>query len=278
MVLRARQFEFQFPRPALVMGIVNVTPDSFSDGGQFLSPAAAVAHAEQLVAEGAGIIDVGGESTRPGAQPVPEAEERRRVLPVLEQLAARLAVPLSIDTAKPGVARAAVAAGASIINDVGGERSTPELWQVAAETGAAYVCMHSRGTPLTMQANPVYTDVVGEVGAFFAGRLKQLDGCGVGWEQIILDVGIGFGKTLEHNLKLLGALERFGRLDRPVLLGVSRKSFLARFAGAETERLPGALACASLAVQAGVGIIRAHEVAATVQAVRLTEAILAQRK
>jgi dihydropteroate synthase len=162
MLLRARQFRFEFPGPALVMGIVNVTPDSFSDGGRFLAPEAAVAHALELVTEGAAILDVGGESTRPGAVPVDEQEEIRRVLPVIEALASRVQVPISIDTMKPGVARAAVAAGASLINDVGANRQDPAMWRLAAETGAGYVCMHMQGTPQTMQQNPVYQDVVGE--------------------------------------------------------------------------------------------------------------------
>jgi dihydropteroate synthase len=258
---------------------VNVTPDSFSDGGQFLDTAAAVAHALELIGQGAEIIDVGGESSRPGAVPVPEAEELRRVLPVIEQLAGRTQVPVSIDTAKPGVARAALAAGASIVNDVGANRQDDAMWRVVAEAGAGYVCMHAQGTPGTMQASPSYTDVVREVGEFFAARLARLRDCGVSPEQIILDAGIGFGKTVEHNLQLLGALRSFARFERPVLVGVSRKSFIGKVLGAElAARLPGALACACLAVAAGVQMVRAHDVAETVQAIRMTEAILAKRK
>jgi dihydropteroate synthase len=279
MILRARQFEFTFPRPALVMGIVNVTPDSFSDGGQFLDPEAAVAHALQLAGQGAEILDVGGESTRPGALPVDEAEELRRVLPVIEQLALRVNVPVSIDTLKTGVARAALAAGASIVNDVAANRRDDALWRVLADTGAGYVCLHMQGTPQTMQANPAYSDVVREVGEFFAERLARLSDCGVTREQVILDPGIGFGKTLEHNLQLLGAMRNFTTFGRPLLLGVSRKSFIGKLLGAElAARLPGALACASLAVAAGVQIIRAHDVAETVQAIRMTEAILAKQR
>jgi dihydropteroate synthase len=279
MILRARQFEFVFPRPALVMGIVNVTPDSFSDGGQFLDPPAAVAHALQLVEQGAEIIDVGGESTRPGAVPVSEAEELRRVMPVIEQLARQLKVPVSIDTVKPGVAREALAAGASIVNDVAANRNDSTLWEIVAEAGAGYVCMHMQGTPQTMQANPAYTDVVREVGEFFSERIRRLNGCGVDRDQIILDPGIGFGKTVEHNLQLLGAARSFTGLERPLLLGVSRKSFIGKLLGAElAARLPAALACACLAVNGGVQIVRAHDVAETVQAVRMTEAILAKRR
>jgi dihydropteroate synthase len=279
MILRARQFEFTFPRPALVMGIVNVTPDSFSDGGRFLDPKAAVALGLQLAEQGAGILDVGGESTRPGSVPVDEAEELRRVLPVIEQLAGRVKVPVSIDTVKPGVARAALAAGASIVNDVAANRRDDALWREVAEAGAGYVCLHMQGTPQTMQANPTYGDVVREVGEFFAERLERLGECGVAREQVILDPGIGFGKTLEHNLQLLGAARRFTTYGRPLLLGVSRKSFIGKLLGAElAARLPGALACACLAVAAGVQIIRAHDVAETVQAIRMTEAILAKQR
>ena len=278
MILRARQFEFAFPHPALVMGIVNVTPDSFSDGGQFLDPHAAVAHALQLVEQGAEILDVGGESTRPGASPVAEEEELRRVMPVIEQLAGRVSVPLSIDTVKPGVARAALAAGASIVNDVAANRSDDAMWRIVAEARAGYVCMHIKGTPQTMQDNPVYADVVREVGEFFVERLKRLSDCGVSREQIILDPGIGFGKTLEHNLELLGAVRSFTALGCPLLLGVSRKSFIGKLLGAGVgARLPGALACACQAVAAGAHIIRAHDVAETVQAIRMTEAILSKQ-
>ncbi len=278
MLLRARQFEFQFPRPTLVMGIVNVTPDSFSDGGQFFDAKTAVEHGLQLVEEGADIIDVGGESTRPRALPVEEAEEMRRVLPVIRQLAPRLKVPISIDTMKPAVARAALDAGASLINDVGAYRQDAGMWQIVAESGAAYVCMHMQGTPATMQADPSYGDVVGEVEEFLRQRMRSLAEAGVGREQVILDVGIGFGKTAEHNLQLLGAMRRFTKLGRPVLLGVSRKSLVGKVSGTESDaRLPGSLACACLAVEAGVQILRVHDVAETVQAVLMTEAILSKR-
>ncbi len=279
MVLRARQFEFVFPRPAMVMGIVNVTPDSFSDGGRYLDAKTAVEHAIRLVEEGAEIIDVGGESTRPRATPVDEAEELRRVIPVIEELAGKIKVPISIDTMKPGVARAALDAGASLVNDVAANREDEAMWRVVARAGAGYVCMHMQGVPQTMQANPEYADVVEEVEKFFFERIHRLNDCGVASEQIILDPGIGFGKTAEHNLQLLGALRKFTKLERPLLLGVSRKSFIGKLFGTElAARLPAALACAGLAVEAGVQIIRAHEVAETVQALRMTEAILANRK
>jgi dihydropteroate synthase len=263
----------------MVMGIVNVTPDSFSDGGRYMDAKAAVDHGQRLVEQGAEIIDVGGESTRPRATPVEEAEELRRVIPVIKELAGQLRVPISVDTMKPGVARAALDAGASIVNDVAANREDDAMWRTVAEAKAGYVCMHMQGVPQTMQMNPSYSDVVEEVEKFFSERIVRLNDCGVASEQIVLDAGIGFGKTAEHNLQLLGGLRRFRKLERPLLLGVSRKSFIGKLFGTElAARLPAALACASLAVEAGVQIIRAHEVAETVQALRMTEAILANRK
>lgn len=278
MLLRARQFEFVFPRPVLIMGVVNATPDSFSDGGKFPDTHSIVAHALRLVAQGAELLDIGGESTRPGAEPVSEAEELRRVLPVVEQLAGRVKVPISIDTMKPAVARAALAAGASIVNDVAANREDGLMWQVVAEFKAGYVCLHARGTPRTMQENPVYSDVVREVVEFCQERLQRLNACGVSANQIVLDVGIGFGKTLEHNLQLLANLRSFTTMARPLLIGVSRKSFIGKLLGAGVnERLPASLACACLGVESGAQIIRAHDVAETVQAVRMLEAVLARK-
>jgi dihydropteroate synthase len=280
MLFRARQFEFVFPRPALVMGIVNVTPDSFSDGGQFFETDAAVARALKLVAEGAEILDVGGESTRPGAAPVSETEELRRVIPVIEKLVAQVRIPVSIDTMKPAVARAALAAGASIVNDVSASRDHDALWAAVSDFQAGYVCMHAPGPPPALPENPVYGNVTREVGEFFQEQLGNLlNRAGVLPEQVVLDVGIGFGKTLEDNLQLLANLKHFARLRRPLLLGVSRKSFIQKLLGAEVnERLPASLACAILAVEAGMQIIRTHDVAETLQAVRLAEAVLARRK
>jgi dihydropteroate synthase len=258
---------------------VNVTPDSFSDGGEFLDAERAVAHGLKLVEQGAELLDIGGESTRPGATPVSEAEELRRVLPVIKQLAGRTKVPLSIDTMKPTVALAAVEAGASMVNDVAANREDDAMARVVAETGAGYIAMHMQGQPQTMQANPVYVDVVRVVEDFFRERMRRLNDGGVRADQVLLDVGIGFGKTLEHNLQLLAALRRFTRLERPLLLGVSRKSFIGQLVPATAAaRLPGSLACACLAIEAGVQIIRTHDVAETAQAVRMTEAILAQKK
>ncbi len=294
MIFRARQFEFCFPRPALVMGIVNVTPDSFFDGGQFLDADAAVAHALELVAQGAEILDIGGESTRPGAEPVAEAEELRRVIPVIEKLAnffaatrspadrqvspTTLPVILSIDTMKPAVAHAALAAGASIVNDVAANRNDDAMWKIVAEFGAGYVCMHAQGSPQTMQKNPAYADVVREVAEFFQERLEKLNACGIAADQVMFDPGIGFGKTLEQNLSLLAGLRSFAGLRRPLLLGVSRKSFIEKFSGAKlNQRLPASLACATLAIADGVQVIRTHDVAETVRAVRLAEAIISQK-
>lgn len=278
MILRARQFEFTFPRRVMLMGIVNVTPDSFSDGGLYLSPEAAVERALELVQQGADIIDVGGESTRPNAVPVGEADELRRVLPVIGKLSAALKIPISIDTQKPAVARAALEAGASLVNDIAANRSDREMWQVVAEKSAGYVAMHMQGTPQTMQIDPTYGNVVREVEDFFADRLNQLAAAGVGQEQVILDVGIGFGKTAEHNLELLAGLNSFTKFARPLLIGVSRKSFMGKLLGVDVdERLPAGLACACWALQSGAQIIRTHDVGATLQAVRMTEDILNRR-
>jgi len=274
-IWRAGPHRWSFPRRTLVMGIVNVTPDSFADGGRFADPGRAIEHGLALAAQGADILDVGGESTRPGATPVSAAEERRRVLPVIAGLVRQCQVPVSVDTMKPEVAADALAAGACIVNDVAACRRDPTMWRLVAEAGAGYVCMHMQGTPQTMQDRPAYEDVVAEVGAFFEERLRRLEEAGVDRTQVVLDVGIGFGKTVLHNLQLLRALATFRRLGRPLLLGVSRKSFLGAITGAAVEdRLPGSLACAVWAVIQGVAVLRVHDVAETVQVVRVTEALL----
>ena len=281
-LLCARQFEFEFPRPAMLMGIVNVTPDSFSDGGKFFDASRAVEHALQLVAEGADIIDIGGESTRPDAVPVAAEEELNRVLPVIRELVqvSKISIPVSIDTMKPAIARAAIEAGASIVNDVAGHRNDLGMWQLVRDTNAAYVLMHMQGTPQTMQRNPRYENVTRAVSKFYDERLIRLRECGVSSERIILDPGIGFGKTCEHNLELLAGLGHFRTYQRPMMIGASRKGFIGQVTGAKesAERLPGSLACACAAVQAGVQIIRTHDVAATRQALRMTEAIHARQK
>ena len=278
MIWSGQRFRYEFPRAALVMGIVNVTPDSFSDGGQFHRTDAAAAHAEKLVTEGADLLDIGGESTRPDAAPVDEAEELARVVPVIRELARRNLGPISVDTMKPAVARAALEAGAAIVNDVAANRSDDAMWRIVAEAGAGYIAMHMQGEPRTMQLQPSYTDVVAEVDAFFADRLERLAAAGVKAEQVALDPGIGFGKTLEHNLQLLGRLDALRNRKRPLLVGISRKSFIGRLTGAAVQdRLPGSLAGACWAVGLGAAIVRTHDVAATRQALQLTDALLRHR-
>ena len=268
----AREHQFNFPRPTIVMGIVNTTPDSFTDGGRFLDADAAGAQALRLASQGAEILDIGGESTRPGSANVSEQEELDRVIPVIERLAKRPELVLSIDTQKPSVAREALAAGASIVNDIAANRSDAEMWQVVAEAGAGYVCMHMQGTPQTMQAKPEYDDVTVEVCVFFRERLDLLSSHGVTTDQVALDPGIGFGKTLEHNIKLLRDLKKFSLVERPMLVGASRKSFIEKLLGAPIdERLPASLACAAWAAIQGSQIIRVHDVAETIQAVRMAE-------
>ena len=259
-------------RPA-VMGVLNVTPDSFSDGGQFFEPEAGVARALEMMAEGADLIDVGGESTRPGAEHVPADEECARVLPVIEALVAE-GVPVSVDTSKGMVARLAVAAGASVLNDVTA-LSDPESLAVAVESGVTVCLMHMQGEPRTMQGAPEYADVVEEVFDFLMGRVGALDAAGHAGE-VWIDPGIGFGKSLDHNLLLLRHLDRFVATGAPVLLGVSRKSFLGRLLdGAPTgDRLDGSLAVQTLAQAAGVRVLRTHDVRATVRAVRVAQAVL----
>jgi dihydropteroate synthase len=277
MILRARQFTFQFPRPVLLMGILNVTPDSFSDGGRFFTPDTAIEHALSLVREGADIIDIGGESTRPNAAPVSEAEELRRVLPIIEALASRVTIPLSIDTMKPAVARAALRAGASIVNDVAANRDDDTMWRIVAEAQAGYIAMHMQGTPQTMQMAPAYRNICADVSAFFGERLQRFARAGVPAESVVLDVGIGFGKSVTHNLQLLAGLRGFTRWQRPLLLGVSRKSFLPKATGDEesADRLPGSLACACWGANNGMNILRTHDVTASRQTLRMNEAIAA---
>lgn len=259
-----------------VMGIVNVTPDSFSDGGRFLDPSAALAQALRLVADGADILDIGGESTRPGATPVPAAEEIARVVPLIQAIRAHSDVTISIDTMKPAVARAAVAAGASLWNDVAALRFAPEAPETAADLGCEVVLMHMLGQPGTMQHDPRYDDVVAEVEAFLLARALTAMAAGVEREKIWLDPGIGFGKTPAHNLALLAALPRFVALGYPILLGASRKRFIAALdpPGAEPDaRLGGSLAAHLHGAAAGVAAVRVHDVRETAQALAVWEAI-----
>ncbi len=258
------------------MGILNVTPDSFSDGGRHATRAAAIEHGGTLVAEGAAIIDVGGESTRPGADPVPEAEELERVVPVIEALHARFDVAISVDTSKTAVMEAAVAAGAVIVNDVNALRADGAR-TVAARTGVGVCVMHRMGDPRTMQLAPSYRDVVAEVAAFLAEQREACRAAGVGAEAIVLDPGIGFGKTVAHNLTLLRRLPELLRLGCPLLVGVSRKSFIGSVLGGRDvhERLAGGLGLAGLSVAQGARIVRTHDVAATLDTVRMVAAVLA---
>ena len=265
-----------------LMGIVNVTPDSFSDGGRYLAARDAIEHGRSLVAEGARIVDVGGESTRPGAEPVAAAQELRRVRPVVEGLAAAEwgseRPQISIDTSKAVVARAALAAGASLVNDVSALRGDRQMAAVVAESGAECCLMHMRGEPRTMQDDPRYDDVVDDVKAFLAERLEFAVREGVGEDRVLLDPGIGFGKTLDHNLQLLARLDEIVALGRPVLVGTSRKAFLGRIGGAEDpRRLAGTIASNVLALERGATVFRVHEVAPVREALSVAAATLAAR-
>ena len=257
-----------------LMGVVNVTPDSFSDGGLYLDPARAIAHGEELVAAGAAILDVGGESTRPGAEPVALEEELRRVEPVVSGLAG-IGAALSVDTSKGPVAAAALAAGATIVNDVTALRGDPEIAAVCADRGAVVVLMHMLGEPRTMQANPVYGDVVAEVKAFLAERVEAALAAGIAEERIWLDPGIGFGKTAAHNLELLRRLGELRELGRPLVIGTSRKSFIGRLDGSDAgERLGGTIASSVLAAAEGAEVLRVHDVAEVGQALAVATAVL----
>lgn len=256
-----------------LMGVVNVTPDSFSDGGLFLDAGAAIAHGREMAEQGAEILDVGGESTRPGADEVSAEEELARVEPVVAALAGTATV--SIDTSKLAVAEAALKAGAAIVNDVTALRHDPEIGSLCAERGAGLILMHMRGDPRTMQANPVYEDVVDEVKAFLAERLAAAVDAGVAEERIWLDPGIGFGKTVDHNLELLRRLGELRELGRPLVVGTSRKSFIGKIDGSDVgDRLGGTLASSVLAAGEGAEVLRVHDVAEAAQAMRLASAIL----
>lgn len=276
MIWKIRDREIDLSRRALVMGIINATPDSFSDGGSFLNPQAALVHGLQMVADGAEILDIGGESTRPGAQSVDANEEIRRVLPVIQALRRESEVLLSIDTSKAAVARAALDAGADIINDVTGLRGDPEMPVLAASSKAGIVIMHMQGEPRTMQVAPTYDDVVHEVGEFFRQSLARSVASGIEPMRIALDPGIGFGKTPEHNRRLLAELSAFLEFGRPLLVGVSRKSFLGWLAGSSAmdDRFWPGVALTSLCRERGARILRVHDVKPHTEALRMTEAIL----
>lgn len=273
---RCLDHTFDLSERGEIMGIVNVTPDSFSDGGDFSTTEAAVVHALELIEDGAAIVDIGGESTRPGAAEVGEDEEKARVLPVIEKLLSQKPdAVISIDTCKPGVARAAVAAGAKVINDVTGFRDA-EMIEVAAEFEAGLVAMHMQGTPRTMQKNPRYIDVIKEVQDFFIDRHNAFLAAGIDPERIVYDPGIGFGKTLEHNLELLRRIDELTVADRPILLGVSRKSFIGKLIESDKicDRNGPTVAITSHAREQGVRLHRVHEAKPNFEALRMTEAIL----
>jgi dihydropteroate synthase len=261
-----------------IMGVVNVTPDSFSDGGAFDDDLSAIAHARRLVSEGAAIVDVGGESTRPGAAPVPAAEELERVMPVIEGIAGlNLPAQISIDTMKLEVAEAALDAGASYVNDVTAFRHEPELAGLVADRGVDCCLMHMLGEPRTMQDDPRYDDVVDDVKAFLEQRMRAAVDAGVREERIQLDPGIGFGKTLEHNLELLRRLDELAALGRPIVIGTSRKSFLGRLTGRDvTERVPATVATSVIAYERGARVFRVHDVAATADALAVAAATFAR--
>ena len=267
-------------RHGLIMGVLNVTPDSFSDGGKFFTVEKAVEHGLTMAAEGAQIIDVGGESTRPGAESVAVEEELRRVVPVIKKLRAKIDIVISIDTSKAQVARAAIGAGASIVNDVTGGRGDKEMMPFVAETKAAFIIMHTQGNPRTMQADPRYVDVVSEVADFFRQQYARALDCGIDPMAIAFDPGIGFGKTLEHNIEMLAQIKRIRMHERPLVVGVSRKSFLAKLTGSSemNDRLAPTVALTSLLRARGADVFRVHDVKENVNALRVMEAIFQKTK
>lgn len=272
--LAGKPLDLSRPR---VMGILNVTPDSFSDGGQFVSPDAAEEQAGRMIADGADLLDIGGESTRPGAAAVSLDDELARVVPVIERLYARFDVPLSVDTTKPAVMRAAVAAGAALINDVNALRA-PGAIETAAALGVPVCLMHMQGEPHTMQQAPQYQDPVADIIDYLAGRVAACERAGIAQNRLLLDPGFGFGKTLDHNLALLGGLDRFLEFGLPVLVGISRKSMLGAITGRDVgERVFGSIAAAIMAVERGARIVRVHDVGPTVDALKLWQAVAAHQ-
>lgn len=263
----------------LIMGVLNITPDSFSDGGMFISPEKAFEQAEKMIEAGVDIIDIGGESTRPFSDPVDEEEEKRRVIPLVEKLASRMSVPISIDTCKSGVAKSAIEVGATMINDVSALRFDPQMAEIASESGVPVVLMHMLGTPKTMQIDPHYDAVIAEIITFLQQRIEYAITNGIRREQIIIDPGIGFGKTVEHNLLILKYLSAFHVLNRPLLIGASRKFFIGQVLGKENplEREVGTGAVTCAAVLAGAHIVRVHDVQHNVEVARMADAILEAR-
>jgi len=278
--LKWMNHNLELGRQTRIMGILNITPDSFSDGGKFFTMDKALSRAEQMVMEGADIIDIGGESTRPFSDPVPAEEEMQRVLPVISHLAVRIPVPISIDTSKAEVARHAIDAGASIINDVSALRNSPEIAEIASESGALLILMHMLGSPKTMQVNPEYEDLFGEIIKFLENSMKKAIDAGVPKERIIIDPGIGFGKTVEHNLQLINHIDRLHELGTAVLIGPSRKAFIRKTMDSAKELPPdhpdietGTQAAIAAAAIKGVHIVRVHQVAQTRKTLRIIDAI-----
>lgn len=259
-----------------IMGILNATPDSFSDGGLYSDPARALVHAREMVAAGAEILDIGGESTRPGARPLSEEEELRRIIPLIERISAEVAVPVSVDTYKATVAKRALQAGASIVNDISGLRFSPDMAKVVADAGAAVVIMHIKGTPRDMQQNPVYDDVVADVLSYLGEGIEIARRAGIDREQVLVDPGIGFGKTLDHNLAILNRLEEFRVLGRPIVLGTSRKKFIGTVLdiAQPDQRIDGTAATVALGIERGASVVRVHDVARMTQVARMTDAIV----
>lgn len=274
MLWRCRGFNMELEKRALVMGILNVTPDSFSDGGKFSDPRLAAERALEMESEGAGIIDIGGESTRPGAEPVPAETEAERVIPVIRALKGRLRSLISVDTMKAGVAERALAEGAHVVNDVSALTHDPDMPLVVKSFGAGVVLMHMKGEPRTMQAAPEYADVVAEISAYLAGRIQALSCAGLDPITFAVDPGIGFGKTTDHNFRLLANIGAFARLGRPVVLGPSRKRFIGDITGREPAlRLAGTLAAVVCAVERGARVVRVHDVRETADALRVLERV-----
>lgn len=274
-VLRCRGIDLPIGGRTLVMGIVNVTADSFSGDGLGTDVAAAVAQAERMVAAGADLLDVGGESTRPGADEVPQAEELRRVVPAVEQIVRTVAVPISVDTSKPAVARAALEAGAHVVNDVTGLQGDPGMAAIAAQFQAPVVAMHMRGRPRTMQVNPTYDDLIGEIAAYLARSVEIALRAGLPRSQVVVDPGIGFGKTLQHNVEIIRRLRELRALGQTVLVGTSRKAFIGQILGGAppSERVEGTGATVALAIANGADVVRVHDVAEMVRVARVADAI-----
>lgn len=279
MTLKCRSQKLELGRRTLIMGILNVTPDSFSDGGLFAEVEKAVEHAKNMVAEGADIIDVGGESSRPGADTVSVEVEKARVLPVIERLAGTVEVPISIDTYKSSVARDALNMGACMVNDITALRGDPDMASVVAEAGVPVVLMHMKGTPRDMQLDPHYDSLISEITSFLSIRIQAAMDAGISQNQIIIDPGIGFGKTVAHNLEIIRRLSEFKPLGKPILIGTSRKSFIGKVLGLSTDdRLEGTAASIAVAIANGADIVRIHDVKEVARVVRMTDAIVRGRE